>query len=158
MTRSILAIDPGTSRSGWCYMDADKITFAVDDNDLVLTRVGFTDPDDCDLVIEEFASYGMPIGKSCLDTVLYTGRLMDRWYCGHGREAILIPRRNVKLHLCGSVRAKDGNVRQALIDRYGGSKAVAVGVKKAPGPLYGCKADAWSALALAVTYMDGGFQ
>jgi len=58
----------------------------------------------------------------------------------------------VKLHLCGSARAKDTNIRQALIDRYGGSAAI--GKKAAPGPLYGVSKDVWSALAVAVTAAD----
>jgi len=63
-----------------------------------------------------------------------------------------ISRRAVKLHLCGSARAKDANIRQALIDRYGGSAAI--GRKAAPGPLYGVSKDVWSALAIAVTYQQ----
>lgn len=62
-------------------------------------------------------------------------------------------RRDIKLHLCNSVRAKDANIRQALIDRYGG-KEKAIGKKKSPGPLYGIKSHMWAALALAVTYHD----
>jgi hypothetical protein len=58
----------------------------------------------------------------------------------------------VKLHLCGSSRAKDPNVRTALLDRFGG--AGAKGTKAAPGPLYGIAADLWSALAIAVTWTD----
>ena len=62
----------------------------------------------------------------------------------------MLPRRAVKLALCGDSRAKDANIRQALIDRFGGSAAV--GRKAAPGPLYGITRDVWSALAIAVTY------
>jgi hypothetical protein len=68
---------------------------------------------------------------------------------------VLLPRRVVKLALCGDSRAKDANIRQALIDRFGGSAAV--GRKAAPGPLYGIHRDVWSALAIAVTYaLRGG--
>lgn len=66
-----------------------------------------------------------------------------------------LPRRAVKLALCGDSRAKDANIRQALIDRFGGSAAI--GRKAAPGPLYGISRDVWSALAIAVTYtIQGG--
>ncbi|MBV8782506.1 MAG: hypothetical protein JO353_14005, partial [Phycisphaerae bacterium] len=51
-------------------------------------------------------------------------------------------------------RAKDGNIRQALIDRFGPTKERAIGKKKSPGPLYGMSGDCWSALAVAVTYAD----
>ena len=62
----------------------------------------------------------------------------------------MLPRRAVKLALCGDSRAKDANIRQELIDRFGGSAAI--GRKAAPGLLYGISRDASSALAIAVTY------
>jgi hypothetical protein len=55
----------------------------------------------------------------------------------------------VKLALCGDSRAKDANIRQALIDHFGGSAAI--GRKAAPGPLSGISRDVWSALAIAIT-------
>jgi hypothetical protein len=61
----------------------------------------------------------------------------------------LVYRRDVKLHLCHSPRAKDANVRQALIDRLGPQ-----GTKKNPGPTYGMKSHLWAALAVGVYAMD----
>jgi hypothetical protein len=58
----------------------------------------------------------------------------------------------VKLHLCNSPRAKDGNVRQALIDRVGPQ-----GTKKGQGPTYGIKSHEWAALAVAVYGWDKTF-
>ena len=55
----------------------------------------------------------------------------------------------VKMHLCHSAKAKDANIRQALIDRLGPP-----GTKKAPGPTYGVTSHAWPALAIAVTVAD----
>ncbi len=43
----------------------------------------------------------------------------------------MLPRRAVKLELCADSRAKDANIRQALLDRFGGSTAI--GRKAAPG-------------------------
>ena len=90
-----------------------------------------------------------------LDTVLWTGRFAE---AAQRVPVVLLPRRAVKLALCGDSRAKDANIRQALIDRFGGSAAV--GRKAAPGPLYGISRDVWSALAIAVTYTlrDGGIE
>jgi hypothetical protein len=62
-----------------------------------------------------------------------------------------IYRADVKLHLCNSHRAKDKNVRQALIDLYGPTKEAAIGRKASPGPLYGLAGDGWAALGVAVT-------
>ena len=64
-----------------------------------------------------------------------------------------IPRKEVVTALCGSSKANDASVRQALIDRYGG-KEKAIGKKKAPGPLYGVTKDVWSALAVAIVWQD----
>jgi hypothetical protein len=55
----------------------------------------------------------------------------------------------VKLALCGSLKAKDANIRKALIDRYGGPACVKKG-----GQLAGIKSHLWAALALAVTYQE----
>jgi hypothetical protein len=60
----------------------------------------------------------------------------------------------VKLHLCGTNKAKDANVRQALLDmfpRTGGGAVPQVGTKKEPGPLYGISTHAWPALGVAIT-------
>ncbi|HBC95047.1 MAG TPA: hypothetical protein DCZ10_19680, partial [Pelotomaculum sp.] len=58
-------------------------------------------------------------------------------------------RKDEKINLCGSMRAKDGNIRQALIDRFG-----IVGTKKSPGWFYGVSKDVWAAIAVGVTYYD----
>jgi len=63
-----------------------------------------------------------------------------------------IPRRDVKLALCNSARAKDGDVRRAIMERFGGSECK--GTKAAPGPLYGIKADEWQALGVCLTFAD----
>ncbi len=59
------------------------------------------------------------------------------------------------MHLCGSPRAKDPNVTQALVDRFArGETNYGKGTKKSPGFFYGFSADMWQAYALAVTYLD----
>ena len=63
--------------------------------------------------------------------------------------SLVAEHQQIKVHLCESARAKDGNVRQALIDRIG-----AQGTKKKPGPTYGVSKDVWAALAVAVCAHD----
>lgn len=95
----------------------------------------------------------MPVGKEVFDTCLWIGRFMETW----SSQCQLVYRKDIKIHLCGTVRAKDANVRQALIDRHeptGGGKVPQIGTKQKPGPLYGIKKDVWSALAVAVYYDD----
>jgi hypothetical protein len=147
MTR-ILAIDPGPTRSAWLILEDGMPlwpAYDIEDNDSVLAavRTGLWFPDV--LVIEEVRSYGMPVGREVFDTVRWTGRF---------QEASPIPvawlgRKEIVVHLCGSPRAKDPNVRQALLDRFGGK-----GTKADKGPLFGIAADLWSALAIAVTWYD----
>lgn len=90
---------------------------------------------------EWIASYGMPVGAEVFETCGNIGILVASI-----PDMRLIPRADIKLHLCHSARAKDGNVRQALIDLLG-----PVGTKKQPGPCYGVSKHAWAALAVAVT-------
>lgn len=100
------------------------------------------------LAIEMIASYGMPVGREVFETCVWIGRFIEAW----GGPYTLVYRRDVKMFLCGNNAAKDANIRQALIDRYGG-KDKAIGKKKAQGPLYGISSDVWSALAVGVTWM-----
>lgn len=105
------------------------------------------------LVLEQIQSYGMAVGKTIFETVYWSGRFAEAWENQGGRVERL-PRRDVKLHLCGQPRAKDSNIRQALIDKFGPTKEIAIGKKATPGPLYGFKSDLWAALAVAVTWHE----
>lgn len=146
--QSILAIDPGTSVSGWCLLHSSgKVEAGVASNDQII--YGLRDMPADILAVEVFEARGMPIGNESIETILYTGRLMQAWE-GPVRR---VKRSEVKWNLCGSLKAKDANIRQALIDRYGGEKAI--GRKAAPGPLYGITSHAWAALAVAVMVRDG---
>lgn len=140
----ILAIDPGTTESGWViYADGRVQQSGVDENAAILERIAESNL--CtDLCIEMVASYGMPVGREVFETVRWIGRMAQCW---RDPEAVrYVYRREVKSHLCGSMKAKDGNVRQALIDKLG-----APGTKAAPGATYGVRSHAWAALAVAVT-------
>lgn len=100
------------------------------------------------LVIEQIASYGMAVGEEVFETCVWSGRFIEVW--DHpDRKWARIKRHEIKMHLCGSTRAKDANVRQALIDRFGGPHATKKG-----GALYKVKGDEWQALAVAITWSD----
>ncbi len=152
----ILAIDPGPTESAYVlYADRAIESFAKLPNDRILTMLRSVGTDiesvfrlaDV-LVIEKIASYGMPVGEEVFETCRISGRFAEAW----GQATEWITRGQVKMHLCQSMRAKDGNVRQALIDLFGGESAR--GKKATPGPLYGISGDCWSALAVAVTYAN----
>jgi hypothetical protein len=139
----ILAIDPGTEQSGWCLLSSDcgVLDSGVLPNSQLLGRFVLQPIAHVNtLAIEMVASYGMPVGREVFETVRWIGRFQQAW---RDPEAVrLVYRRDVKLHLCGSMRAKDPHVRQALIDRLG-----------KPGTK-GVTGHAWSALAVAVYTYD----
>lgn len=145
----IIAIDPGTKESGWVtFQDGGVVECGIDDNDLVLWKLNHHRSRSLhefdSLAIEMVASYGMAVGREVFETCVWIGRFQQAW--GKPNEVRLVYRRDVKLHLCGSAKAKDANIRQALLDLLGPQ-----GTKKQPGPTYGVKSHAWAALALAVT-------
>lgn len=152
----VLAIGPGNEQSAWVRLQASAIVNrGITENPDVLARasrwacsIAIDRPEH--LAIEMIASFGMPVGAEVFETCVWIGRFVQAWTGPH----TLVYRREVKLHLCGDSRAKDANTRQALIDRYGPGKGHAIGKVKAPGRLYSVTADQWSALAVAVMWID----
>lgn len=142
----LLAIDPGTDESGWVILDDDRILASgVYPNETMLSRVKAEHHGKIDgLAIEMIASYGMAVGREVFETCVWIGRFKQAWRSPD--DVMLIYRRDVKLHLCVTTKAKDANVRQALIDLLGPQ-----GTKKAQGATYGVKSHAWAALGVAVT-------
>lgn len=146
---AILAIDPGTTHSGWVIAlpDGTPTDSGVSINHEIIDMIrGHVGP----IAIERIVSYGMPIGAETLETVEWIGRF---WQAAGADRTRLIPRKEVGKHVCNDGRAKDPNIRQGLINRWGG-KALAVGTVKKPGPLYGIKSHAWPALGVAVTALE----
>ena len=151
MTRRILAIDPGPEQSAWLVLDDEtpRCFGIVPNAELrdMLRGVPLADV----VVIEMVASYGMPVGESVFETCVWIGRYIE---ASLPQRAERLFRKDVKMTLCQSMRAKDSNIRQALIDRYGGTRETAIGKKATPGPLYGIAKDVWAALAVAVTWRE----
>jgi len=153
----VFAIDPGPSQS--TYVQA---TFTGDtrllgtpivineahavDNSMLLEKL--VRPFGTYIVCEDIIFYGdkVHVGKSIFDTCRWTGRFQQQ-LISHGYQLEFMPRQAVKVAVCNNTRAKDPDVRQALIDRYGEP-----GTKKNPGPLYGISGHGWQALGLAVAF------
>jgi hypothetical protein len=97
---------------------------------------------------ERVQSYGIA-GASLLRTAEVYGGI-QRTAEVAGLPFAGIYRRDVcsALHVKG--KGRDQQVRQRMIELHGGSKAEAIGTKRAPGPLYGVTSHAWQALGLAV--------
>ena len=150
----VLAIDPGSQQSAYVVYDADTAKPLLWDKVPNEELLAYLDEGDVDtMAIEMVASYGMAVGATVFETCVWAGRFIERWP-NKLRMPARVYRREVKMHLCGTARAKDANIRQALIDRYGPGKEKAVGLKASPGPLYGMKSDCWSALAVAITVVE----
>lgn len=139
----VLAIDPGTHESAMLGLSEGGIGERTHcPNDKCLEYLRAIEGSHI-VAVEMVACYGMAVGKEVFETCLVIGRIQE--ICAQkGWPCRLVYRRDVKLWLCGSMKAKDGNIRQALIDKYGPP-----GTKKAPGFTYGISSHLWSALAIA---------
>lgn len=159
MTR-ILAIDPGNTHSGWALIDTTDCTplaFAKTENTELLRSICAGNFDDATHAhIEMVASYGMAVGASVFETCVWIGRFHQAVnYEMPGALVELTFRRDVKLHHCGQTKAKDSNIRQALVDRFApGQPNHGKGTKADPGWFYGFHADVWQSYALAVLVAD----
>ena len=154
---SVIAIDPGNKLSAFAVLvDGYPEEIGINDNTFVCDYLHYMKLrwPDAELVIEMIACYGMPVGAEVFETCLWIGRFSERWESIHpATDVHYVFRKDVKMNLCQNMRAKDPNIRQALIDRFGG-KEKGIGNKKSPGPLHGAKRDIWSAIAVGVTYED----
>lgn len=169
----IFAIDPGNVQSAYVLMRLngefadgkllyDKetiefIDFAKTDNGQVKERLmqwAFNANEGYHLVIERIQMLGMPAGRSVFETSEWVGRFTEA-ADGFGTVADYVYRVDEKVTLCGNSRAKDANIRQALIDRYAKFDfKTGHGTKANPDTLYGFKADIWAALAVATTWLE----
>lgn len=147
-----MSIDPGNIESAYCIIEAETykpLEFGKIENNNLLERISMFKDIEC-IVVEKVASYGMAVGQTVFDTCEWYGRFIQKYCDTHDNFKInYIYRKEVKINLCNSVKAKDSNIRQALIDRFG-----QVGTKKDKGFFYGFKADIWSAYAVGTTYLD----
>lgn len=148
----LLAIDPGNTMSAYVVMDGYHVVESgkVENETLLAMIPKGTDT----MVIEQIESYGMAVGREVFDTCEWRGRFKQMAL--HFKMSVHdLTRRKVKLNLCNSPRAKDANVRQALIDRFAQHDLKnGKGTKGNPDWFYGFKADIWAAYAVGVTFLD----
>ena len=141
----VTAIDPGTEQSAIITWDGEKIYgFDLLPNPQILAMLR-TSKCDHELVIEQIKSYGNTMGQTTIDTAVWIGRFYEAW-AGRflGSFAELMPRVEVKKHICLNGLAKDTNIIQALVDRFAyGLPNRGKGTKKDPGFFYGFKKDIW---------------
>jgi hypothetical protein len=156
---AFICIDPGNVESAYVVV-ADDLSEVLEKGKVenlelmrLLTRFKLT-YDIRYVAIEMIASYGMAVGASVFDTCVWIGRFKEHclkllW------EVEFVYRKEEKMLLCNSMKAKDSNIRQALVDRFApNTPNKGKGYKSNPGLFYGFKSDIWQAYAVAVTYYD----
>lgn len=158
----ILAIDPGPIESAYVILDENlkPVEFGKENNHEFIQRIhdmrvrGWGEI--TDIVIEMVACYGMPVGKDVFETCIWIGRIAQEIYLSEKMPSLkYIYRKDEKLNLCGDSRAKDANIRQALINRFAKHDFKnGKGTKQNPDWFYGFKDDIWQAYAVGVTYYD----
>lgn len=154
----LLALDVGTVESGYAIMELPG------ENDIVLHEFGKIDNERLlqvvkeknydEMAYEQFRCYGMAVGESTIESIIWNGRyiqsVLDRGFPVHA-----VFRQDEKINLCHSMKAKDANIRQALIDRFAKKdRKNGRGTKKDPDVFYGVSKDVWSAVAVGVTWCD----
>lgn len=145
---TVLFIDPGNEQSAACFLFESNVEARIlPNNEMADFLKGYTHC--AELVgIEMVACYGMPVGKEVFDTARWVGRF-EQILSDKGKSVQIVYRQQIKLHHCHTMKAKDGNIAQALRDRFGGK-----GTKGNPGFFYGFKDDMWQACAGAVYLRD----
>ena len=144
----ILAIDPGSKQSAYVVYEGSLETISHHgfiDNGELLNAIKLPSWAVDLLAIESIEGFGMTAGQELFDTCFWSGRFCQAFRGQFQRSG----RKAIKIHICGSTQAKDKDVREALIYRFGEP-----GTKKNPGKLYGISGHCWSALAVAVYASD----
>ncbi len=157
--RVVIGVDPGNTESAFTVVEVDNrrpILIGKLPNDEVLRILCVQAPYADRVGIEMVASYGMAVGKDVFETCVWIGRFQQAIADEAPEISVdLIYRRDVKLHHCGSAKAKDPNITQALIDRFAsGEPNRGKGTKAEPGWFHGFRDDIWQAHALTVLVAD----
>lgn len=121
--RMILGIDPANEYSAFVVVENDLS--AVVDKGKILNKElqdkisnwkAENYPIDY-VAIEGIQSFGMPVGQTTFETCYFIGRLLEQFEA-FDIEPTLIYRSEEKMLLCHSMKAKDSNIIQALIDLF----------------------------------------
>lgn len=153
----ILAIDPGNIESAYVVLDDNlkPIQFEKIENEKLINKLYFLLENVDAIAIEMVASYGMAVGKEVFDTCVWIGKFVQKIKDTTDAPIHFIYRKDEKMNLCHTMKAKDSNIVQALIDRFASDTPnKGKGTKKEPGWFYGFKKDIWQAYAIGITYYD----
>ena len=159
--QTIFAIDPGNIQSGYAMIELPNfrlVDFGKVDNAHLLQLLEkynektpeFGDPDV--FVIEKIQNLGMAVGKDVFETCYWIGQFI---HALKHKKMDFVYRNEEKIYICGSMKAKDPNIRQELINRYAKHDFKnGKGTKKNPDTFHGVSKDVWSAIAVCVTHYE----
>lgn len=154
---TILAIDPGNIDSAFTIWNGENIMeFGKVKNEELLCLIKNKSYPFDEVAIEMIASYGMPVGREVFDTCVWIGRFIQE----SKNINIMITqiyRKDIKVHICNSTKAKDSNVIQSLVDRFANTNKYGKygkGTVKNKGFFFGFSEDIWQAFAVAVYHFD----
>ena len=155
---NILSIDPGCTESAYVILDENlrPVEFEKIYNDEMICKIKSGLFNGCDYIaIEMIASYGMSVGQEVFDTCVWIGIFEANLLIQTKIMPKRVYRKEVKINLCGSMRAKDSNIKKALIDRFAKYDFKnGKGTKKEPDWFHGFHSDIWAAYAVGITYHD----
>lgn len=165
MSEILLAIDPGDVQSAFVFMDMETykpLYFAKEKNtqaaidmcEYIVKANAYGHKEVTSVACEMIASYGMGVGAHIFQTCVEIGKFiitLEQIGC----KVDYIYRKDEKMNICKSMKAKDSNIRIALIDRFAQfDKKSGKGTKKNPDWFYGFSADCWQAYAVGTTWLD----
>lgn len=146
----LYGIDPGTTKSGVARVEygvghTPCIGFWHESNNAVLQRVwNDSSLNVLNISYEWVQSYGRVIGEEVLRTAYMCGRLREVAHL-NGYDTHEPTRPQIIRYFTGQTNVKKAHVRQALLDRFGGSMA-----KRKGQVLYGISNHMWDALAICI--------
>ncbi len=159
----VLGIDPGPETSGVVVYDAltqhDPIAYVNKAATEADVRALYSKwAEHAHVVIEKPACMG-PLGAGKVGHMLNTAWQAGRFsadaeaYVGANRVHTMTRREVLReLGVLSGTGSADSRVRAACIADHGGE--LAVGTKKAQGPLYGVSSHAWQALGLVLAWLE----
>ena len=166
MSPIVIAIDPGTRTHGVVvYRDREVVSASKDATTASVCSILWSAhilrrSRPVIITVERISAMGIA-GNDVVHTAELSARFVELAHRiadsdpdGHPVHPVHVywlRRRQVlaMLAVSGAEGSKDSAVRRAMIEEHGGTKALAVGTKKVPGPLYGVTSHAWQALGLA---------
>jgi hypothetical protein len=117
----VLGIDPGPEHSAYVLWESGSVRDAAFiDNEALRHYLRSIEVHESDLcAIETITGYGMPVGKETFNTCIWIGIFRSVGLAVRSIEPSWFPARKSNFITAIQSRAKDGNVRQALLDKYG---------------------------------------